>query len=408
MSADVGDWITAIGDASRRQTVVNSWYGLIEHLAFGLILQKEPPVISHLAITLGNDQLLSVRCALTVVGPQSNSERPERDEDAIAEEQESPVEPISAQGHADIEPEKSAAQLPEMNSVKRHPPRPPWTRRNFFIAAGTLAVGAVGLWYPHQTNEREEEKEAREREKHNYEFPPQSGPAVQINRVYPSDWTPNWELIYALPKSSSPEDFLNVENVVSRIIESGGAWCGRMAVWIVLESLRRSVIIHRVGVEVRRLGPPMTGTLYRPLAIGGGAEESEYLLGGVNLDAPRPTVRSLDEEFIYSDSLEEYTEKVRNPLPLGVPFPGKQVLLGPHDQVTILIEAEARNGSYEWWPFLELLADGEGKTEKVTAPLPLRVTAPADSYSSVLREEPDDEGNFYVVPDVYDNLIFWR
>lgn len=181
-----------------------------------------------------------------------------------------------------------------------------------------------------------------------------------------------------------------------------------MAVWIVLESLRRSVIIHRVGVEVRRLGPPMTGTLYRPLAIGGGAEESEYLLGGVNLGAPRPTVRSLDEEFIYSDSLEEYTEKVRNPLPLGVPFPGKQVLLGPHDQVTILIEAEARNGSYEWWPFLELLADGEGKTEKVTAPLPLRVTAPADSYSSVLREEPDDEGNFYVVPDVYDNLIFWR
>lgn len=349
---------------------------------------------------------------MTVAEPRSNPDQPERDGTGIGQGHDAPTEPIPTQKHANVRPEKVVPLTSVSEAGQRRSLRTPWTRRNFLIAAGALGVAGAGLWYTIQTNTREEEKNARERERNNYEFPPEGGPAIRINQLYNSAWIPNWQGILALPGVAAPQDFppslATDGGILGQIFSSGGAWCGRMSLEIVVESLRRSVILRRAQIEVRRIGPPFAGTLYLPLPIGGDGEEAEYVWGGVNLDAPRPTVRSLSEEWAQSRSGEEQNERQKAPLPLGGPFPGKQVSLGPHDQRAILIEAEARQGCYEWRLFLDLLADGKEQTQEITSQFPFRLTAPADSYSSVLREGPDIDGNVLVVTDTFDNVAFWR
>ncbi|MBB5071914.1 hypothetical protein BJ969_005002 [Saccharopolyspora gloriosae] len=160
----------------------------------------------------------------------------------------------------------------------------------------------------------------------------------------------------------------------------------------VIESLRRTLLIRGIRVQVRQLGPPFAGTLYAPIPLGGGPGQfSDSALTGVDLDAPRPAVRMLKESFL-SDSGDRQ-RAVRDGLPLRDPFPAGQLTLGPYDQQLVSVLAQARRGAYEMRLFLDVLADGERHTVEITSEYGrFFLTAPASSYESVLIESVLDDG----------------
>lgn len=270
-----------------------------------------------------------------------------------------------------------------------------WSRRSAVIAGlGVLVAGAAGgvTWFfSARADEREERAARRDQEWHEWELPPRTGSAVKILGAYTGEFVPFWPQALVSKEKLGPEDFRYGEDHDSAyrmVFARGGYWYGRMSVDITIESLRRNVLINGAEVKVRSLGAPPDGTIFAPAPYGGPGEQTEILQAGINLDAPRPVVRTLSPRMQDVESSKEAGNVKNNPIELLGLFPSKQVTLGAHDMLRMRVLAEARAGCYEWEFSLDIFADSTRQSVPIKVRnFPLRIAAPVDNYQSVLQEQ---------------------
>jgi hypothetical protein len=274
-------------------------------------------------------------------------------------------------------------------------PESRWSRRQFVLAGlGVLVSGAAGattFYFTERADSRAERAEQREVEEHTREYPPSVGDGVRVLKAVAGEYTPGQSLAFVSPEPLDPADFpfgAPTADVYGGLFARGGCWYRRMSLDITIEARRRKVVLDSARVTVRSLGPPPAGGIFVPAPFGGGeVPETDIVHTGINLDAPRPTLRMLDPLMHNAGTLAEQARVRNDPIILLGPFPDKEIVLGPDDVWRLRVLAEARAGCYEWTIELVIFADGEAQTIPIRETNhPLRVSAAAPDYRVALHE----------------------
>jgi hypothetical protein len=249
-----------------------------------------------------------------------------------------------------------------------------WTRRNTIIAGAGLVASGIGVYLAARALSVDEGADKREQERNDWELPPMSGPPVRFKIFTRST---NRDLLAMPAGVRLPGWFSEVHDVRRRrewVLDNGGAWVGGSDFRLMLESLRRTVVIHSAAVRIIRRAATLDGTLIYGVGAGGSGEISEISKTSANLDADRPVLRELKDGV------------------LADPFPTAQITLDAHAVHAIDVRAEAKQFFSEWELVFELLADGE----PVNVPIRIdgrtfRTTGKASAYQAGLREEGEAE-----------------
>ncbi|MEV6905581.1 hypothetical protein [Amycolatopsis sp. NPDC051071] len=256
------------------------------------------------------------------------------------------------------------------------------TRRNVLIAGATLAVGVGGLYWAMRSTDIADRVDQREQEQHDWQLPPMSGPPLQY-KLFGTKARSGDRM--ALPQGNRPPDWFGaVHSAADRqrwILANGGAWVGGIQFRLMVESLRRSVVIQAASVRFVSRGPVLDGTLVGTVPQGGSdGTVSEIPLAGANLDNDRPVLRALSGN---SD---------KGPLALGSPFPTAQITLDSHAVKAVDIIAEVQRFHTEWEIVLEVLADGAAMKVPIRPDgAPFRTTGIAAAYQAGLGETGSSE-----------------
>jgi hypothetical protein len=282
-------------------------------------------------------------------------------------------------------PSPPSPPLPDGQPVKSADSRETvWSRRNILIGGVigglTLAVSGAGVYWAMRSTGVAERADARDQKVFDWQMPPMSGAPIRY-RVLQQLSGPD---LMALPSGvRTPDWFAEVHEASRRkqwILDNGGAWVSGLSFRLVVESLRRSVILQSVSVRFLRRDPVLDGTIVMGHPLGGGdVRITEISTTSADLDAERPVLREPVTDSGAANSL-------------GAPFPTKQITLDSHGRHAIDVRAQARRFSSEWELMLDVLADDELLQVPIRADGKLfRTTGPATAYQVGLAETGESE-----------------
>jgi hypothetical protein len=333
--------------------------------------------------------------------PPAAPERPSGAQPATEPQQPAtePQQPATEPQQPATEPQQPATEPQQPATEPRQPATElRWTRRNVLIAGAALVASVGGAYWAMRSTLIATRAEQREQERQDWELPPTAGPAIRY-RLYRE--SPLRRTLLALPAGLQPPEWFQRDHTqadrLSWIFDNGGAWVYGVSFRILVESLRRSVVVQSAAVRILRRTPPLDGTLVAQTGIGGPAGViTEIPATGANLDNDRPVLRMLEEADPGSQLLPAADQR----LTLGTPFPNQQITLDAHAVQAIDVSAESHDYFCEWDLVLELSADGE----RVEAPIsrdgkPFRTTGLARSYQSGLQEVNPSEDRGRLVAD---------
>jgi hypothetical protein len=254
-----------------------------------------------------------------------------------------------------------------------------WSRRNILVGGVigglTLAVSGAGAYWAMRSTGAAERADARDQEVIDWQMPPMSGAPIRYRVLQQLTGTD----LMALPSGlRTPDWFAEVHEASRRrqwILDNGGASVSGTSFRLVVESLRRSVILQSASVRFLRRAPVLDGTIIMGHPLGGGdARITEISATSADLDAERPVLR---EPAIDSGAAKS----------LGAAFPTKQITLDSHGRHAIDVRAQAHRFSSEWELILDVLADGDLVQVPISADgKPFRTTGPATAYQVGLAE----------------------